>query len=301
MSTPRTGRYPPRYFALDRRFQYNPAMSLVKQVQDIRQRLRDYARRLEQKGYAGKRLAGKLRQERERRQRAQSRLRQRRNEVAPPAATEQRTHALPKPDESIDRHQIFRSLISPLKPGKMLDLGAGPGNFSLAAAQLGWAATAVDARAARTPDPEAEKDSDRAELIRSVRWVEADVREFPIRNGEYDLICILGLMHHLEVDDQIKLLRRCSGTLTLLDVRVAPRITDTEGPYEGRYRREKGETREERDQVLTASWGNEGSFHHTEESLLRLVRDCGYSKAMLMRPPHSPNYTFYFCLPYSSG
>ncbi len=114
---------------------------------------------------------------------------------------------------------------------------------------------------------------------------------------EYDLICILGLLHHLEVDDQIELLRRCSGTLTLLDTRIAPRIADTEGPYEGVYIREHGETREERDEVPTASWGNETSFRHTEESLLRMVRDCGYSKMMSMKPPHRQNYTMFLCLP----
>jgi cyclopropane fatty-acyl-phospholipid synthase-like methyltransferase len=188
-------------------------------------------------------------------------------------------------------------LLSPLKPGKMLDLGAGPGTFSLTAAQLGWEVMAVDARTMRTPDPEVEKDPRRAELIRSVRWVQADVREFPIRSGEYDLICVLGLMHHLELDDQIKLLRRCSNTLTLMSVRVAPKIIATEGPYEGLYRHERGETREERDQIPQASWGNEVSFIHAEESLLRLMRDCGYSKVMAMRPPHKLNYTFYLCLP----
>ena len=241
--------------------------------------------------------ARQLQQERKRRPRADSRQRRRRDGADAPAATRQ-THALPEPDESINRRQIFRSLVSPLKTGRMLDLGTGPGTFALTAAELGWEVTAVDARTVRVPDPEAEKDPDRAELIRSVRWVEADVREFPIRSGEYDLICVLGLMHHLTVDNHIELLRRCSDTLTLLDARIAPEIVVTEGPYEGRYHHEPGETRNERDQVPTASWGNESSFHHTEESLLRLVRDCGYMKVMPMRPPHDPNYTFYLCLPY---
>jgi len=206
------------------------------------------------------------------------------------------THALPEPDESMSRLRIFLSLITPFKPGKMLDLGAGPGTFSLAATRLGWEVTAVDARTMRTPTPE--NDPKRAGLIRSVRWVEADVRDFPIREGEYDLICIFGLMHHLELGDQIKLLRRCSSTHTLLTVRVAPEIIDREGSYEGMYRRERGKTREERDQIPQASWGNEVNFWHTEDSLLRMMRDCGYSKVMAMRPPHRPNYTFYFCLPY---
>lgn len=168
------------------------------------------------------------------------------------------THALPEPDESMSRLRIFLSLIAPFKPGKMLDLGAGPGTFSLAAARLGWEVTAVDVRTMRTPDPE--NDPKRTKLIRSVRWVKADVRDFPIREGEYDLICIFGLMHHLELNDQIKLLKRCSGMHTLLTVRVAPEIVDREGPYEGIYRRERGETREERDQIPPNLLGQRGRF-----------------------------------------
>lgn len=177
----------------------------------------------------------------------------------------------------------------------MLDLGSGPGQYAIEAARLGWDVTAVDARTARTPDPEAEENADRAELIRSIDWVQADVREFPTVG--YDLICVFGLLHHLEVDDQVDLLSRCSSTLTLLNVRIAPEITATEGSYEGRYHREPGETREERDELPAVAWGNEKSFVHAEDSLLRLLRECGFIKVMPMRPPHSLNYTFYMCLP----
>jgi SAM-dependent methyltransferase len=249
--------------------------------------------------FSEKRINTEPQREEERRRVAETRLSQQRNLAG--VAIARQSHALPEPDESMKRHQIFRSLVSPLKPGKMLDLGTGRGTFSLVAAQLGWEVTAVDARTARMPNPEAKKDPDRAELIRSIRWVEADVRKFPIRSGEYDLICILGLLHHLGVDDHIKLLRHCSGTLTLLNARIAPEIVVREGQYEGRYHNEPGETREERDQILSASWGNETSFHHTEESLIRLARDCGYGMVMPMRPPHHLNYTFYLCLPRPSN
>ena len=269
---------------------------LEQMIHGVRQRPQEFVRRLKHEKDADKRPVRQLQQEREKRQRVKNELRQRRNSATASADTE-KSCALPEPDESINKHRIFRTLLPSLKPGKMLDLGSGRGNFSLAAARLGWEVTAVDVRTARTPDPEAEKNPKRAKLIRSVKWVQADVREFPIRSGEYDLICILGLLHHLEVNDQIKLLRRCSSTLTLLDTRIAPEIVDTEEPYEGMYKREHGETREERDRVPTASWGNAVSFRHTEESLLRLVRECGYSKLMPMRPPHRRNYTFYLCLP----
>jgi SAM-dependent methyltransferase len=208
-----------------------------------------------------------------------------------------RTHGLPEPDHSIHKGNIFRTLVGLLKPGKMLDLGAGKGNFSLTAAQLGWQVTAVDARTVRWPDADKEPDPTLADLIRTIRWVQADVREFSIEQGEYDLICILGLLHHLEVPDQVSLLKRCSATPTLLDTRIAKALVDREGPYEGMRIREHGETREERDAVPQASWGNPQSFQHTEESLLRLVMDCGYIKMLQMRPPHRHDYTFYLCLP----
>jgi SAM-dependent methyltransferase len=212
-----------------------------------------------------------------------------------------RTHGLPAPDPSIHKGNIFRALVALLKPGRMLDLGAGKGNFSLSAAQLGWQVTAVDARTVRWPHADAESDPAVADLIRTIRWVQADVREFPIEPGEYDLVCILGLLHHLEVADQVSLLKRCSTMPTLLDTRIAKGIVDVEGPYEGMLIREHGETREERDAVPQASWGNPLSFQHTEESLLRLVLDCGYVKMMQMRPPHRVDYTFYLCLPSPSS
>src|SRR5215212_6746407 len=208
-----------------------------------------------------------------------------------------RTHGLPEPDLSIHKGNIFRALVGLLKPGRMLDLGAGKGNFSLSAAELGWKVTAVDARTVRWPDAETESNPAITDLIRTIRWVQADVREFPIQEGEYDLVCILGLLHHLEVSDQVSLLKRCSTMPTLLDTRIAKALVDIEGPYEGMLIRERGETREERDAVPQASWGNPLSFQHTEESLLRLVLDCGYIKMMQMRPPHRVDYTFYLCLP----
>jgi SAM-dependent methyltransferase len=211
-----------------------------------------------------------------------------------------RTHGLPEPDPTIHKLNIFRNLVGLLKAGKLLDLGAGKGNFSLAAAQLGWKVTAVDARTVRWPDAGTESDPTLADLIRTIRWVNADVREFPIEEREYDLVCILGLLHHLEVSDQVSLLKRCSTMPTLIDTRIAKALVDVQEPYEGMLVRERGKTREERDAVPQASWGNPLSFQHTEESLLRLVLDCGYIKMMQMRPPHREDYTFYLCLPASS-
>jgi 2-polyprenyl-3-methyl-5-hydroxy-6-metoxy-1,4-benzoquinol methylase len=209
----------------------------------------------------------------------------------------EQTHALPEPDTSVRILTRFRSIISYYKPGKMLDLGAGHGKFALEAAKLGWEVTAVDARTVRFPDPESEEDPERAELIRSVNWIQADVREFEISEGDYDLICVLGLIHHLELEAQIQFLKKCSHSLTLLRARVAPGIVVTEPPYEGLYYREPGKTRAHRDLLPGVAWGNEFSFRHTEESLLHMAQNCGYGLTMQARPPHLTNYNFYLLLP----
>lgn len=110
----------------------------------------------------------------------------RRKSLTPEAFT--KTHGLPEPDGPLHKGSIFRQLLAPLRPGRMLDLGAGKGNFSLSAAELGWEVTAVDARTVRWPDAETEPDPAVAERIRAIRSVQADVRTFPIAPGNYDLI-----------------------------------------------------------------------------------------------------------------
>ncbi len=208
-----------------------------------------------------------------------------------------RTHGLPKSDDSMSKGQIFRALLAPMRPGRLLDLGAGKGNFSLIAVGLGWQVTAGDARTTRFPNPDTERNPEVAERIRSIRWIQADVRQFPIRATEYDLICILGLLHHLELGDQIDVITRCAGTLLLLDTRIAPAALDREGHYEGMLVKEHGDTDEERAEVPTAAWGNAISFRHTEGSLLRLLRECGYARVMSMWPPYRRDYTYYLSLP----
>lgn len=208
-----------------------------------------------------------------------------------------KTHGLPEPDGTLKKALIFESILAPLAPGKLLDLGAGKGNFSLSAASLGWEVTAVDVRTVRWPEVDASLQADMAALLESITFVESDVREFTIGRNEYDLICILGLLHHLEVPDQVDLIRKCAGTPLLIDTRIASAEIDSFGEYRGMLIKEHGETREERDEVATASWGNETSFRHTEESLTQLLRDCGYPIVFQARPPHRREYTFYFALP----
>ena len=191
---------------------------------------------------------------------------------------------LPPPDPKADRISIFRTILGPLAPGRLVDLGCGHGKFSLAAHGMGWSVTGVDARTTRMP------------MAEGIEWVHSDVRRFD--PAGYDCICVLGLLYHLTLEDQLALLRKCARTLTIVDTHVAGHGSVTEGGYEGSYFDEvPGATPEERAVTPTASWGNEVSFWPTQESLLRMARDCGFSRYAVVLPPHQENRTFYILYP----
>lgn len=192
---------------------------------------------------------------------------------------------LRNPEPEQDRIETFRKLLSPLPAGRLLDLGCGHGKFSVAAAELGWRVTGVDARTDRMPDDE------------SVEWVRSDVREYAFDAADFDVISVLGLLYHLEQPAQMDLLSRCTGTLTILDTRIGLDRGANENGYEGEHYEEPGKDEEERKTKLLASWGNARSFWPTEESLIKMARDAGFSLVAPVRPPRRKYRTFYLCYP----
>lgn len=190
---------------------------------------------------------------------------------------------------NLHRMTIFRSLLEPLKPGKLLDLGCGVGNFSRNAQMMGWEVTAVDARAERFP----------SEDIPGIEWVESDVRDFRFDPNDYDCVCVLGLLYHLDLPAQLDLLRRCAGNFTLLDTHTALAPEVTEQGYEGRYYEEVpwAKTEEDRRGALGASWGNEFSFWPTEMSLMQMLGEVGFTLVTPVQPAYLPDRTFYLCYP----
>ncbi len=199
----------------------------------------------------------------------------------PPIASQRRVSVQPTSGDI--RLTIFQRLLEPMTPGKLLDLGCGHGKFAQLAHRLGWQVTAVDARTVRMP------------MTCEIKWVEADVRDFPVDG--YDCVCILGLLYHLELPDIVDLLRRCAGTPTIIDTHVAPKAELTEGGYEGKLFREiQSESPEELAATPTASWGNPTSFWPTRESLIRMLHDSGYEVILEATPSYKPGRTFYLCL-----
>jgi len=183
------------------------------------------------------------------------------------------------------RLEVFDRLLRLVPTGRLVDLGAGHGTFSVRAADAGWDVTAVDARDTRFPeDPR-------------VTWRKQDIREVELQS--FDLILNLGLFYHLTVDDQVALLQRAAGRPMILDTHVATsrpthELSDevTVGGYRGRLYAEKGWVGR-----TTASWGNDESFWPTRSELYRMLRDHGYPVVLAAVPWVVRDRTFFLCLP----
>ncbi len=183
--------------------------------------------------------------------------------------------------QEVNRLDVFRRLLGLLQPGRLLDLACGHGKFSLVARGLGWEVTAVDVRTSRMPKAS------------GIEWVQSDVREFEVDQDSHDCISVLGLLYHLDLDDQLSLLRKCSGTPTIVDTHTTRRTDYEESGYRGTLFNEvPNATPEEHDDIPTASWKNRTSFWPTEESLLRMFQDSGFPQVFQLTPPPDTGRTF---------
>lgn len=153
---------------------------------------------------------------------------------------------------------------------------------------MGWVVTGVDARTVRMP------------MTSGITWVQQDIRETDVTG--YDLILLMGLLYHLELDDQLELLRRCSATVTILDTHHSNSPTHAEGGYAGHTFREiPPDHPTSLAETPTAAWGNATSFWATQPDLVRMLHDCGFETILALVPPTLRNRTFYLCLPSGRG
>ena len=105
------------------------------------------------------------------------------------------------------RVQMASRLLGPGEGRTLLDLGAGPCVFSRRARDAGWKVTAVDARTEVLPDD-----------MEGITFVQSDVREFD--PSGFDTIFNLGLLYHLPIQDQKRLLTACAYTRVILETQV---------------------------------------------------------------------------------
>jgi hypothetical protein len=186
------------------------------------------------------------------------------------------------------RVRVLQDLLALFPAGRLVDLGCGTGMFSVGALEMGWRATAVDAR------------TERMLMTPGIDWVQHDVRTYDVSG--FDVIALIGLLYHLELADQLDLLRRCSSTVTILDTHHSNRPRVFEGGYAGHTFREIPE--EDPDRLAatpTASWGNMTSFWATQPDLVRMLLDSGFGRVLALVPPNLPDRTFYLCLPKRAG
>lgn len=197
---------------------------------------------------------------------------------------------LPEPDGAMHKASSFRTLLAPFRAGRLLDINSEKRNFPTTSAHLGWQVTALNSR---TPvDDAADDPPEIAALLETIHWKHGDVAEFPIARGDFDMIVIHDLNHRHSLDQQLALVRRCAGTPVIVDARIASgRVIDA-GGYQGRYLVD--DSSESTNATVSPP---DVPFMHTEESLVRLLRDCGFPLVMIARPPHRQDMAFYLALP----
>ena len=185
------------------------------------------------------------------------------------------------------REAILRELLALFPPGRLVDLACGNGRYAIAASEMGWDVTAVDARTVRMP------------MTPGITWVQQDVRETDVSG--FDVVLLMGLLYHMELDDQLDLLRRCSHAVTILDTHHSTAPTHEERGYVGHTFREIPEDHPTSlEDSSRAAWGNTMSFWATQPDLVRMLYDCGFGTVLALVPPTLPNRTFYLCLPRKS-
>ena len=190
-------------------------------------------------------------------------------------------------DEGQLRQHVFREVLRTevdVSNKRLVDLGAGPCNFARTANRFGAEVTAVDARDERVLK-DLEKDR--------ISFVRGDIREVDV--SPFDIVLIFGLLYHLDIDDQIDLLRRCKDKVVLIDIQVCCPDLVVRYPQENwqyppiRLKNYEGIIYPEEDNPM-ASVGNKTSFWHTERSYLKLFSDCGFENVVVYRPLYLAKY-----------
>lgn len=198
--------------------------------------------------------------------------------------------SLTAPNEGALRTATFRHIINNLldlpRNKKVADLGAGPCVFSKIAASYGYEVVAFDGREDRVP-----KD------LENITFRKQDIREF--QSAGFDMVLIFGLLYHLTLDDQKKLLSECSRTqAVIVDTQVhIPELVVHAASAERNHFAEKVVSHGNYSGVLfpevnnpMASIGNNSSWWHTELSMIQLFEDAGYKKCNIIGDPYVSKY-----------
>jgi len=186
----------------------------------------------------------------------------------------------------------------PLERQKVLDLACGEGVYAIEFALQGATVTAVDGRDLRLND--GAKIRDDLDL-KSLDFIVGDVRSInEIVGTTFDTVLFLGIQYHLNVPDVFNVLRSlheiCDGLL-IIDTHVSldpdSSVVYDGHSYDGHYFREHSErdTDETKASRVLASLDNNQSFWFTLGSLVRLLKNTGFTSVAECHIPeaHSRN------------
>jgi len=187
--------------------------------------------------------------------------------------------------------QLTADLGGPLSELRILDLGCGEGVYAIEAGLWGAQVVAVDARDERMQHGVACAERHRLD---NVAFRREDVRSIrPETYGDFDVVYCLGLLYHLDATDALALLatvRKLCRRLLVVDTLVTLESEGEVEGYEGRRVREHEDDDSEgvRRSRLLRSIDNTFAFHFTRDSLVRAVRDAGFSSVLECHVPREP-------------
>jgi len=180
----------------------------------------------------------------------------------------------------------------PLDELKVLDLGPLEGLFGLEFAANGAQVVGIEGRAANVA--RAEFITDALGLSDNTNWTVGDARHLSVADhGTFDVVMCLGLLYHLDGDDQLPFLQRLADStdgVTIIDTHVSTRPVSTisygDKEYSGRWYHEHDASvsMKERMRATRSSLDNEESFWLTLPSLVNALKDVGFTSVLQLPP-----------------
>jgi SAM-dependent methyltransferase len=188
-------------------------------------------------------------------------------------------------------YEIFETLLPGLSSFKtFLDVGCGHGKYSIIASRY-FKVTGVDARPDRVPFNH-----------KGIDWKIQHVKDIEVTQ---DIVLLSGILYHLTLQDQINLVKKCSAAkVVIINTHI---IEHENGSILNVYKRDKlsaihkvngyeGSLYHEGTNLKNrpmASFDNEYSFWHTEQSLIKLM--AGWNLARVDPRVMEGRYFYYAC------
>lgn len=184
---------------------------------------------------------------------------------------------------------------TPIGQIRILDLACGEGVFAIEAALRGAQVVALDARTVRMS--EGKKAAERLG-ISNLRFDQSDVREVTVESyGQFDVVYAMGILYHLDIDDNFKVIRNIYETcrqFVVIDTSVveegASVVSYNGGSCSGQRVREheNDDSASDRRKRPLASLDNTYSFLFTKRSLCRALKDAGFTSVLECQVPLEP-------------